>query len=148
MLHEYLFRGKRLDNGAWVIGSLFLHSEECFICCLDPLSGDLNRYAVDPSTVGQYTELDDHRKQKIFDGDILSVRQHGGEEYRFLVVFGPCGGVQNTDHEVGYVGFHLVAANESTEYCARYGLRNDLLYWLDSGSEVVVAGDRWDNAEI
>ena len=67
-MREFLFRGKRKDNGEWVYGdlrhwrngSVGIHNNE--------LSYTL---PVDPDTVGQYTGQPDQSSKKIFEWDIL-----------------------------------------------------------------------------
>lgn len=68
---EYLYRGKRTDNGEWVEGSLVLVTGKCakimynvdvwaeiiFHTVDDKGFVTGHRYSVDPSTVGQYTGL-------------------------------------------------------------------------------------------
>ena len=55
-----------------------------------------------------------------------------GEICRFSVAFGKCGGIQNVDHDVGYMGFYFEPNNEETKYCMKYGARNDMIYWLNA----------------
>ena len=85
-MREILFRGKRVDNGEWVEGSLvnnvFFHvdTKGAIPYIIDPYEyeeyncmediGDL-AVEVTPETVGQFTGILSKHGIKIFDGDIL-----------------------------------------------------------------------------
>ena len=71
-MREILFRGKRLDNGAWETGSLVIvrmdcHDAQYYIA--DKMTG--YHTPVDPSTIGQCTGLKDKNGNRIWEGDIV-----------------------------------------------------------------------------
>lgn len=82
MDHEILFRGKRIDNGQWVEGfPLRKETPEihCYIIstfeterCAETIgiSGS-EMYEVYPESIGQYTNVLDGNRTRIFEGDII-----------------------------------------------------------------------------
>ena len=68
-MREILFRGKRIDNGEWVVGSLICWDDGS--CLIETGSLLEPQYAIDSATIGQYTGLDTNGK-KIFEGDIVT----------------------------------------------------------------------------
>lgn len=74
-MREIKFRGKRLDTGEWVYGSLRRYETECYIMPLDQWGSGLE---VDPATVGQYIGLTDRTDADTYEGDIVKDSANGG----------------------------------------------------------------------
>ena len=86
MKRENLYRGKRVDTGEWVEGSLIgndvivgkiVEFEEDYFCTEF-------WYKVDPETVGQFTGIADKKGKKLFEGDVYSM---GEKNILYVVIF-------------------------------------------------------------
>ena len=127
-MREILFRGKRLDNGAWETGSLVIvrmdcHDAQYYIA--DKMTG--YHTPVDPSTVGQYTGLTDKNGKRIFDGDVAKV-------------------LQGKDKDIAYVGFENGAFMMYPKTGNIYE-RTLWEYWYNDW-DVEVVGNITDNPEL
>ena len=127
-MREILFRGKRLDNGAWETGSLVIvrmdcHDAQYYIA--DKMTG--YHTPVDPSTVGQYTGLKDKNGKRIFEGDIAKV-------------------LQGKDKDIAYVGFENGAFMLYPKTGNIYE-RTLWSYWYNDW-DVEIIGNITDNPEL
>ena len=109
-MREILFRGKRLDNGEWIYGNLFvpdIPDAPVEICT------GTNRvritYEVDPDTVGQYTGLTDKNRKPVFEDDICKDGWGNNCAVKFGRVNIRCCGCCYDYHDA--VGFFLAPKN-------------------------------------
>lgn len=132
-MREIKFRGKRLDNGEWLYGSLLVShfkddkKERYFIT---QFSGNYTfEHEVDPATVGQYTGLKDKNGREIYEGDILA---HGDKIVGHII-----------DDVRGYCYDVIYKDQSFEESCSLYGVVIE-----DYRGDVTVVGNIHDNPDL
>ena len=128
-MREILFRGKRMDNGEWVYG-YYVHigPVSCQRTYIIPeYASALYVNEVYPSTVGQYTGLNDKHCKRIFEGDVAKV-------------------LQGKDKDIAYVGFENGAFMLYPKTGNIYE-RTLWSYWYNDW-DVEVVGNITDNPEL
>ena len=123
MQREILFRGKSIETGEWIYGSLIgndvivgkiVEFEEDYFC-----TESWNK--VYPETVGQFTGVDDVNGKMIFEGDVYNM---GDKNIRYIVEFRRAQFIGKQVKSSSYVGIN---------------------YW---SGEIVLVGNIHDNPEL
>lgn len=125
-MREILFRGKRVGDGEWVVGTLVKMGPVGYVrhFILPDYASAFYDIEVDPATVDQYTGLTDKNGVKIFEGDILFTT--------------------NPNCKIWYVDY------KPTAFCANQSNVNYscILDEFVSGFEAEVIGNTHDNPEL
>jgi hypothetical protein len=103
---EIEFRGKHIDEGDWIYGSLIIkeYSKEDTECCVfDPHDNVGVYYVVDPETIGQYTTKD-IEGTKLFVGDII---EYDGDTYEIIF----------QEEEARFIGINYPTMITASSFC-------------------------------
>jgi hypothetical protein len=87
MNREIMFRGLSTESGEWVYGLLINEGRkiQCPVAKAKypPIRLERLECAVDPATVGQFTELQDSKGVDIYEGDLIYIAGFGEYEVVF-----------------------------------------------------------------
>jgi hypothetical protein len=147
LIMEYLFRGKRVDNGKWMYGYPWGDNGAGFP---DIITNKDGAYQVDPDTVGLCSSLPDKNGKKIFQGDIIlwgdkQAREAGGAVYAVVEFRSGCFGISESGrfHEFWH---YLADKWDDTEITV--GMWGDMPIEQYFRACFEVVGNRWDNPEL
>lgn len=157
MSREILFKAKRKDNGKWVEGNyLNVAKINHFICTgkikLDgAVKGIIapEMYAINATTLCQYTGLTDKNGKRIWENDIL--RGHKNDDDLVRVVFGEFSVIDvDTLETVDRVaGWHTeVIETDALSKCEPFCFPMPLTDFYIKRSEFEVFGNIFDNADL
>nr|DAU34646.1 MAG TPA: YopX protein [Caudoviricetes sp.] len=134
------FRGKRKDNGEWVVG-VPIPNSFCNVVHMIPIlltdkvaypPERLHEYLIEivPETLGQSTGLKDKNDVEIFEGDVI--------------------GSQNKDRSNWYVSHHKIVWHDTgfvgKQICSRSFI--GLEHWTRGENGYVVIGNIYENPEL
>lgn len=128
MENRFLCRGKRLDNGEWVVGHYYEVMGKSYI--FEPhFTSENFTYEVDPSTICQCTGLRDKNGKLIFENDICDRK----EEYPEIVKY----------NEGDWTLDYSYSKDKESGYCYC-----NLGFYVLERKCVKVIGNTFDNPEL
>ena len=141
MVREILFKAKRKDNGEWVEGYyVYCRKRHYILPVLNTTIGYDERedewIETDSDTLCQYTGLTDKNGTRIWENDIVLLREEIQDyEWKATVKFG------NPNWEYNW-GWQLIPIGECD-------MNKDILLWIDMDlATCQVIGNIFDNPEL
>jgi uncharacterized phage protein (TIGR01671 family) len=133
IVKEIKFRGKRLDNSAWVYGLPSYGEREPKITEIQTIPRSKEGVFVDviPETVGQFTGLHDKNGKEIYEGDILRWKcsKSGSNKIKDYIV----------TIEWGLHGYQILILDDGRWHTNKS-------YWNDTDREVI--GNTYENPDL
>lgn len=165
MKREIIFRGKRIDNGEWIEGSLIITKdryknipeteheiviplEYCAMTNFDPyrdkkkdVKRDFMFVKVIPSTIGQFTGFLDNNGNKIFENDILYCKKLRTNHWK---------GIYNWIDKISVVKYGKKSAGWTLKFYFRKDERfgTTKYYSLSGIQSMIIIGNIHDNPEL
>lgn len=132
-MREIEFRAKRISDGEWVHGNLFISDVDGKTHILCGSRRVTIEYEVEPETVGQYTGLKDKNGNKIFEGDIVRFEAY-----------------DDIGNEILYETFSIIWSNEYVSFLRKYRGAQDTELWIvqEKPEEYEVIGNIHDNPKL
>lgn len=131
-MRKIKFRGKRINGGEWVYGSLLQDTglgkarEDTLICA------ESTAFSVIPETVGQFTSLIDKNGKEIYEGDVV----------RFIdYTYTPLDGLKHEGYIAYNKGYFEIVVGDNLRYCL-----HSLQLWVYNHCEVI--GNIHDNPDL
>lgn len=133
-MREFLFRGKRLDNGEWIEGSLFIYDWDNEYVSIYSTEEEM-AFQVDPETVGQWTGFRDNDGDRIYEDDILKkINSVPSETVEFYSVkwCGDCG---------RYELVNITIKGTARSFQTNYGFQFEVIGNIHDNSEMLGDAD-------
>ena len=125
-MREILFKAKRIDNGEWVEGNLFIEENRAEITRGTCNGVGIEGVSVDKDTICQYTGLTDKNGNKIWENDIVKCNYN---DY----------GEKGT-----YIG-KVIFREDTCTFIVTDGKSTDYEWWNE---EKEVIGNTFDNPDL
>jgi uncharacterized phage protein (TIGR01671 family) len=126
-IREVLYKAKRIDNGEWVIGNLFIEGNRAEIVRGTCNGAGIEGIDVNSETICQYTGLKDKNRNKIFENDICLIND-GILDYKD--------------------GYFLIEWHDNDAQFTLLGNRFLVNFGNVHGFDCEVVGNKFDNPEL